>query len=104
MRSRLRADAIEQAEAAAIRLVTFIALDERPHSRIAKVVVGQIAGELSGQVRIGKIDIDDNPEAAAKYRVSSIPTMILFKDGKEAARTIGAQPKGALLDLINAHK
>ncbi|NLF28411.1 MAG: thioredoxin [Clostridiales bacterium] len=72
--------------------------------RMVAPVLEQLAGELGGQVRVGKINIDDNPEAASKYRVSSIPTMILFKDGKEVARTIGAQPKGALLALINAHK
>ena len=41
---------------------------------------------------------------ATKYRVASIPTLILFKDGKEVTRTIGAQPKGTILDMINANK
>ena len=72
--------------------------------RMVAPVLEQIAAELDGQVKIGKIDIDENPDAASKYKVSSIPTMILFKDGKEVSRTIGAQPKAAILDLINAHK
>ena len=72
--------------------------------RMIGPIIEELAAENAGSAKVGKVNIDDNPEAAAKYRVSSIPTMILFKDGKEVARTIGAQPKGALLELINAHK
>ena len=48
-----------------------------------------------------QVNIDEEPDAAAAYGVSSIPTMILFVDGKEAARMIGANPKSAIIDFIN---
>jgi thioredoxin 1 len=56
----------------------------------------EISDELSGQVRILKLNIDDNPEAPGKYGVRGIPTMILFKDGAPAATKVGAAPKSAL--------
>ena len=65
-------------------------------------ILEQVAAEMSGKATIAKVNIDDNPDAAAQYGVSSIPTMILFVDGKEAARMIGANPKGAIVDFINS--
>jgi thioredoxin 1 len=56
----------------------------------------EISDELAGKVTIAKLNIDDNPDAASKYGVRSIPTMILFKDGAPAATKIGAAPKSAL--------
>jgi thioredoxin 1 len=56
----------------------------------------EISDELAGQVTIAKLNIDENPDAAAQYGVRSIPTMILFKGGAPAATKIGAAPKGAL--------
>jgi len=56
----------------------------------------EISDELAGKVTIAKLNIDDNPDAAAKYGVRSIPTMILFKDGAPAATKIGAEPKSRL--------
>ena len=56
----------------------------------------EISEELAGKVTIVKLNIDEHPEAAAKYGVRSIPTMILFKDGAPAATKIGAAPKSAL--------
>ncbi len=60
----------------------------------------EIAGELAGKVTIAKLNIDEHPEAAAKYGVRSIPTMILFKDGAPAATKIGAAPKSTLKSWI----
>jgi len=56
----------------------------------------QISDEMAGQVTIAKINIDDNPEAPAKYGVRGIPTMILFKDGQKVAEKVGAAPKSQL--------
>jgi thioredoxin 1 len=56
----------------------------------------EISDELAGQVRIVKVDIDENPETPGKYGVRGIPTMILFKDGVPAATKVGAAPKSAL--------
>jgi thioredoxin 1 len=60
----------------------------------------EIAGEMAGQVKIAKLNIDENPNAAMKFGVRSIPTLILFKDGKPAAMQVGAAPKGKLVDWI----
>ncbi|MGX1309674.1 thioredoxin 1 [Amorphus suaedae] len=62
----------------------------------------QIATEMDGKVKIAKLNIDENQNIAMKYGVRSIPTLILFKDGKPAATQVGAVPKGKLVDWINA--
>jgi thioredoxin 1 len=62
----------------------------------------EISEELAGKVTITKINIDDNPDAPAKYGVRGIPTMILFKDGQPAATKVGAAPKSALKGWIES--
>ncbi len=57
-------------------------------------VLEKIAEERTGQLKLVKVNIDENQNLAGKYGVMSIPTMILFKDGAPAAATIGARPKG----------
>ena len=56
----------------------------------------ELSDELGEKVTIAKINIDENPDAPARYGVRGIPTMILFKDGAPAATKVGAAPKGAL--------
>jgi thioredoxin 1 len=56
----------------------------------------EISEELGGKVTITKINIDENPDAPARYGVRGIPTMILFKNGEPAATKVGAAPKSAL--------
>ncbi len=56
----------------------------------------EISDELAGKVSIVKVNIDENPDAPAKFGVRGIPTMILFKDGAPAATKVGAAPKSAL--------
>lgn len=56
----------------------------------------EIATELSGKVKVAKLNIDDNPELAAQFGVRSIPTLAIFKDGKVADIKVGAAPKTAL--------
>jgi thioredoxin 1 len=60
----------------------------------------EIAGEMSGKVKVVKINIDDNPGAPSKYGVRGIPTLMLFKDGKVAATKVGAAPKTAISSWI----
>ena len=62
-------------------------------------VVDEIAEEL-GSIKVGKINVDDQPQLAQKFGVMSIPTLILFKNGAVAAQTVRAQPKAALLKMI----
>ena len=59
-------------------------------------VLERIAEEREGELRVVKVNIDEEQELAMRYGVASIPTMILFKDGEPAAAAIGAQPKGAI--------
>jgi thioredoxin 1 len=64
--------------------------------RMIAPALEEISREMNGQVTIAKLNIDDNPDAPAKYGVRGIPTMILFKDGQPAATKVGAAPKSAL--------
>jgi thioredoxin 1 len=52
---------------------------------------------------VGKLDVDENPATAEKFQVFSIPTMIVFKDGKEAERLVGLCPKSKIADTISKH-
>jgi thioredoxin 1 len=64
-------------------------------------VLEEIAGEHPGKIRVVKLNVDDNPSAARRYDVMSIPTLIVFKDGQPAKRLVGAKPKGALLEELS---
>jgi thioredoxin 2 len=59
--------------------------------------VEQLATDVAGRVRVGKLNIDENPATASRFGVRSIPTMILFKDGREVDRITGAVPKEEML-------
>jgi len=60
-------------------------------------VLDEIAGEHKDKITIAKLDIDANPSTARDYSVMSIPTMIVFQDGKPVKQIVGAKPKAALL-------
>ena len=60
----------------------------------------EIATELNGKVKIAKVNIDENPELAARYGVRSIPTLMIFKGGEVADMKVGAAPKTALSSWI----
>ena len=62
--------------------------------------VEELADELKGKVIVGKLNIDDYTEFAIGLGVMSIPTLILFKNGEEAGRMVGVQPKQAILNMI----
>ena len=68
-------------------------------------VIDEIAAEYGGRLKVGKVDIDAEPGLAGQFRVMSIPTIALFKDGQLVERTTGAKPKGNLVgDLrLEAH-
>src|SRR5918992_5618865 len=59
-------------------------------------VLDRIAEERADELKLVKINIDEEPDIASRYGIASIPTMVLFKDGEPAAAAIGAQPKGAI--------
>jgi thioredoxin 1 len=66
-------------------------------------VLEELATELDGQLVIGKLDVDENPDTSAAYGVLSIPTLLLFKDGEPVDRIVGAQPKAQLLKRLQPH-
>ena len=69
--------------------------------RMLAPVIDELSEELKGRVIVGKLNIDDYTEFAIGMGVMSIPTLILFRDGEEAGRMIGVQPKQAILDMID---
>lgn len=65
--------------------------------RMVAPVLDEIAQEKAGSLTVAKVDVDANPATARDFQVVSIPTMILFKDGKAVKRIVGAKGKAALL-------
>lgn len=63
-------------------------------------VMDQLAAESQGQYRITKLNVDENPQIASHFQIASIPTMLIFKDGKLIDRLIGAQPKQAIAERL----
>ncbi len=61
----------------------------------------EIANEMDGKVKIAKVNMDENPDLAAKYGIRSIPTLLMFKDGEPVAIQVGAAPKNKLSDWIS---
>ncbi len=69
--------------------------------RLIAPALEEIATELGDKVKVVKLNIDENPNVAGKLGIRSIPTLIVFKDGKAAAQKVGAAPKGELLRWIS---
>ena len=66
-------------------------------------VVEEIGREKAEALQVAKLNIDENPEVTRRYGIMSIPTLMLFKDGQETARVVGARGKDALLREIDPH-
>jgi thioredoxin 1 len=71
--------------------------------RMVAPTVEQIASDYAGKVRVGKVNTDENPQVAASHNISSIPTLLLFKDGKVVDKTIGVTPKQHLAAMLDKH-
>ena len=69
--------------------------------RMVAPILDEVSGEMGDKVRIVKLNVDENPQTASKYGIMSIPTLLLFKDGKIASRQVGAAPKAKLVQWIN---
>lgn len=70
--------------------------------RMIGPVIEQLAGELAGRVKVGKLNTDENPMTASRFNVRSIPTLLVLKDGKEIDRLVGAFPKQEILRRLEA--
>lgn len=66
-------------------------------------VLEELNSEMGDKVKIVKLDVDENPETAAKFGVMSIPTLLLFKDGEVVDKVVGFQPKDALASVVQKH-
>ena len=63
-------------------------------------IIAELAEELEGKVKVGKVNVDEQGELAMEYRVASIPTLLLFKNGKLEKTTVGFMPKAALMQEL----
>ena len=68
--------------------------------RMVAPILDEVAAEVEGKAKVLKVDIDQSPDVAARYGVSSVPTLIVFEGGQVKRQTVGAQPKQALLSLL----
>ncbi len=70
--------------------------------KIIAPYVEQISGEYQGKVKVGKLDVDNNPQVSMQYGIRSIPTLLIFRDGKIADQIIGAVPKQAITQKLDS--
>ena len=63
-------------------------------------IIEEISEEFAGKLKVGKLDVDNNPKVSMNYGIRSIPTLLIFKDGKPYDTIIGAVPKQVILDKI----
>jgi thioredoxin 1 len=66
-------------------------------------ILDQLASESNGRYKIAKLDVDENPRTASQFNIRSIPTLLIFKNGKLVDQLIGAQPKPAIAARLAAH-
>ena len=87
---------------AGLALVDFWATWCGPCQVIAPIIE-QLAEEYDGQLKVGKVDVDANQKTAMRFNVRSIPSVLLFKNGKHIDTVVGAVPKAHLVEKIEAH-
>lgn len=68
--------------------------------RMLSPIVDQIAEEDHAGVKVCKVNVDEQPELASQFRVMSIPTLVVLREGKQAATSVGVKPKQAILSLV----
>ena len=70
--------------------------------RMIAPIVEELANEYEGKIKVGKLDVDENQQTSIKYGVRSIPTLLIFKDGKVKDTIIGAVPKSHIVQKLNS--
>lgn len=63
-------------------------------------IIAEIAEEYDGKIKVGKVNVDEQPELAAAFRVESIPLLVVVKDGAITAQTVGVRPKEDIIKMI----
>ncbi|MFZ5753545.1 MAG: thioredoxin [Bacillota bacterium] len=81
-------------------LVDFWAAWCGPCKMIAPII-DEVAADYQGKVKIGKLNVDENSKTASEYGIMSIPTMVIFKNGKEVNRLVGFMPKAQLAKVLD---
>ncbi len=74
-----------------------------PPCRMIAPFIEAAADQFAGRVRVGKLDVDQNPKVADRYGITGIPTLLLFKDGQVVEQRVGALPQAEILRLLEAH-
>ena len=69
--------------------------------RMLAPTIAKIAEEQEGKIKVGKLDVDEEPELSVKYGIASIPTLMVFKNGEVVNKSIGVIPKAAIEALLN---
>ncbi len=97
-------DSFEQdvLQADLLTVVDFWAVWCAPCIHIAPMLE-EMAAEYDGQLKVAKLNVDENPNTAGAYGIMSIPTLLVFKDGKPVERIVGYMPKERLMDKIKPH-
>lgn len=98
---RLNDENFDQELGDGVTLVDFYA-DWCGPCRMMEPIIEELANEMSGSVKIAKIDIDASQKVTARFNVTSIPTLILFKNHEEIERIVGVKDKKALKSIIQA--
>jgi len=83
-------------------LIDFWAVWCGPCKMVAPIVE-ELASEYNGRLKVGKLNVDDNPETSIQFGIRSIPTLMVFKGGKVVEQIIGAVPKRNLVDKVLPH-
>ena len=97
----LNSVSFQQMIASGVTLVDFWATWCGP-CRMQAPILESFAAEMGDQVKVGKVDVDEEPAIAARFNIFSIPTLIAFRDGQEIARTVGVTDANGLKRLVNA--
>ncbi|MFZ4704918.1 MAG: thioredoxin [Bacteroidales bacterium] len=98
----LTSDNFDQTISKGVVLVDFWATWCKP-CKLQGPIVAEIATEYKGKLIVGKIDIDQNQNLATSYNIQSIPTLIIFVEGKEVETFVGLQSKSALQEILNKY-
>ena len=71
--------------------------------RMMAPVIDEVADDYVGKVKVGKLDVDSNPQSASRYQVRGIPMLLLFKGGQVVEQLVGAVPKDKVVEALNGH-